>query len=118
MNTDVDSLVAKFIRFAEVDHETMLSGDYKKGNKNVRSFNQFLAAFADKKELLTCVIEIALKCNSDRARSIAATQALRLKIFIDEALSVLKEETKRGGILSIGPEYALKHWYEHGRLPD
>ena len=53
-----------------------------------------------------------------QAAALAACDCLRHRLYIKEALRVLKTTSKRDNILGFGSEMALKIWKEKGRLDD
>ena len=111
-------LITKFIEYSEIEAKTKLNGDYKLGNKYSKKLYKIFIILKKDNNLARNVLKELLKTNSIRARSIAAIDALRLNIYVDEALKVLNEvaNMKEIGILSFGPSVALKIWKEKGYL--
>jgi len=83
-----------------------------------QKINKLFSYLEDNNDLAKIVLKEILKSNSIRARSMAAVDSLRLNMYIEESLKVLKEtvENKELGILSLGAEMSLKIWKEKGRL--
>jgi hypothetical protein len=115
---DVDEIIKQYIEYSDVEGQTKLEGDYKLGNKMSKKLKGLFMYLENDDDLAKIVLRELLQSDSIRARSLAATDALRLNIYIDESLKVLEEIANRKelGILSYGPEMALQIWKEKGHL--
>jgi len=109
-------IIKEYAEYAEIQGQCTLDGDYKQGNKMVKKLNAFFKEFQKDSELAKTVLQELLNSDCFQARSVAATDCLRLNLFQEKALSVLKEASKRKDILGFGPEMALKIWKEKGKL--
>ena len=103
-------LISDYIRFATIEGESKLSGDHKTGNAMVKKLNKIVELIKDDTSHTQTVFLAIMQSDSFRARSLAAVDALKLNILIDEAVSVLEESLKRTDILGFGSEMALKLW--------
>lgn len=108
-------LVQQYIETGMVLTETSLNGDYKKGNKIAKENRKVFETLEQNKDLAIQVLMMVMNSDNDKARSIAATDALRLKIMTEQALNVLTEVAKRSDIVGFGAETALKIW--RGEFP-
>lgn len=113
-----EKIIEQYIEYSNIEGQSKLDGDYKTGNKMSKKLNKIFTHLKDDNDLAKIVLKELLKSDSIRARSMAATDALRLNMYVDESVKVLKEiaNNKELGILSFGPEMALKIWNEKGRL--
>lgn len=109
-------IIKEYSKYAEIQGQCMLDGDYKKGNKMIGKLNVIFDEFQKDTVLAKDVLQELLKSDCFQVRTIAATDCLRLNLFQVEALVVLKESASREDILGFGPEIALKTWKEKGRL--
>ncbi len=51
-----------------------------------------------------------MKSDNDKARSMAASDALSLNILIEQVIDVLEDVAKRPDIIGFGAEQSLKIW--------
>jgi hypothetical protein len=116
MKKTAEEIVNEYISFATIEGETKLTGDYQKGNKMSKKLSKIFDKLKQDNALAENVINSLLKSNSERAKSLAAVDALRLGIFISEAIAILEEvSSSRQDILGFGCEMALKIY--RGEIP-
>ena len=112
---DKSNLIEKYIEYATIEGETKLSGDYKKGNEMVKKLNKIVETIQGDEQLAKDVLSAVLSSNSVRARGLAAVDALRLNIFVNEAVKTLEEISLREDIWGFGSKMALRIW--RGEVP-
>jgi hypothetical protein len=110
-----DILAKEYVEYATIEGETKLSGDYKLGNKMSNKLQKIFLMLRENQQLSEEVIKIIMCSNSARARSMASVDALRLNIFIDDAIKILEKESQRQDILGFSAEMALKIY--RGEIP-
>jgi hypothetical protein len=117
MKKDIDSaaLISKFIEYATIEGETKLTGDYRTGNKMSKRLTKIFELIKDDMDIAQNVLGTVMRSESYRARSLAAVDALRLNILVEEAVALLEEGAKREDILGFGCEMALRIW--RGEVP-
>jgi hypothetical protein len=117
MQKDIDSaaLISKFIEYATIEGETKLTGDYRTGNKMSKRLTKIYELIKTDMNIAQTVLGTVMRSESYRARSLAAVDALRLNILVEEAVALLEEGAKREDILGFGCETALKIW--RGEVP-
>jgi len=116
MNTsNPEKLISDFIKYAEIEGKTKIAGDYKLGNAMAKKINKIFEDLKNDGELAREVIGAILKSDSIRARSLAAVNALRLNIYIEESIEALEDISKDSSIIGFGAEMALKIW--RGEFP-
>jgi hypothetical protein len=108
-------IINQYIETGTTLTETVFSGDYKKGNVIAKKNRKLFDVLAKDKELAEQVLSQVMICNTDKARSIAAADSLRLNILTDKAVEVLKDVAKRGDIIGFESEMVLKIW--RGEVP-
>ena len=105
-----EQLVEQYLKTGVVLTETSLNGDYKKGNKIAKENRKVFEVLGHDKDLAMQVLIQVMNSDNDKARSIAATDAIRLNIMIEEAVGVLEEVAKHRDIIGFGAETSLKIW--------
>jgi len=117
MKSKIDSsiLIKKYIEYATIEGETKLNGDYKKGNEMVKKLNKIFKIINENEDLAKEVISAVLYSNSIRAQGLAAVDALRLNIYVNDAINILEKISLREDIWGFGSEMALKIW--RGEIP-
>ncbi len=111
-------IIEKYTEYATIQGQSMLDGNYKMNNKMVKKINVYYKEFQNNTELGKVVLKELLNSDSFQTRINAAADCLRLKLYQDEALRVLRNASKRKDILGFGPEMALEIWKEKGKLDD
>lgn len=113
-----EKIIEQYIEYSNIEGQSKVDGDYKTGNKMSMKLNKLFEYLKNDNDLAKVVLKELLQSESVRVRSMAATDSLRLKMYIEESLKVLKDVAcdKSLGILSFGPEMALKIWNEKGYL--
>ena len=97
------------IKYTIMAYEAMEDSDYKTNNRCVRKKNSLLEKHLNNDiETALAVYGALLKHEHDRVRSVAAVDALRMNILIDESVAVLEEVSKRKGLVGFGAGMALK----------
>ncbi|MGH4118626.1 hypothetical protein [Clostridium sp.] len=111
-------IIEQYIEYSNIEGQSKLNGDYKTGNKMSKKLNKLESYLKENNDLAKIVLKELLKSNSIRARSMAAVDSLRLNMYVEESLKVLKEiaNNEEYGILGLGPEISLEIWKEKGRL--
>ena len=109
-------IIDQYIECGAILTETTLNGDYKRGNKVTKKMEKLFNIFAQDKDLATFILTQVMDSNVDKARSIAAVEALQLNIAIEKAVNVLEEVSKRSDIIGLGPKYALMRL--RGEIPN
>lgn len=103
------SLIEKYIEAGIIMTEALPNGDYKTNNREAKKLKRIKSDFLENDlDLAKHVFAEVMKSENDMARSIAATDALRLNILIEQAIDTLIEVAKRNDIIGFGAETALK----------
>jgi hypothetical protein len=108
-------IVDQYLETGVVLAETALIGDYKRGNKFAKKNRKVFDALRQDKDLAIQVLQQVMNSDNDKARSIAAADAIRLNIMIEQAVVVLEEVAKRSDIIGFEAKTALKIW--RGEFP-
>lgn len=96
--------------------EALPNGDYKTNNREAKKLKKIKTDFLENNlDLAKQVFAEVMKSENDKARSIAAADALRLNILIEQAIDVLEDVAKRADIIGFGAETSLKIW--RGEFP-
>jgi thiamine kinase-like enzyme len=103
-------IVEQYIEAGKVLTETTLNGDYKRGNKIAKELQKVFEKLGKNEDLAIQVLSQVMSSDIDKARSMAAADALRLNILVEQAIIVLEEVAKRSDIIGFGAETALKIW--------
>jgi hypothetical protein len=110
------SLVEQYIEAGTIMAEALPNGDYKTNNREAKKLKKIKNDFLESNlDLAKYVFAEVMKSENDMARSIAAADALRLKILIEQAINVLEDVAKRSDIIGFGAETSLKIW--RGEFP-
>jgi len=121
-NISCDEIVKNFIEFATIQGESMLEGDFEQNNKMVKKLNKLSSMLRSEPSLSKEVYKVLISKDTlqryPQAAALAACDCLRQRLYINEALKVLKISSRRDNILGFGPGMALKIWSEKGKLDD
>jgi hypothetical protein len=112
---NTEELISKFIEYGNIEGESKLTGDYRTGNKMSKRLTKIFELIKDDMDIAQNVLGTVMRSDSIGGRSIAAVDALRLNILVEEAVALLAEESKREDILGFGCEMALRIW--RGEVP-
>jgi len=115
-NTLLQSLIEQYIEAGKIMEEALPNGDYKRNNKEAKKIQKIMNKYLKNNlELAKQVLSEVMKSEFDKARSIAAADALRLNILAEQAVVVLEEVAKRDDIIGFGAETSLRIW--RGEFP-
>lgn len=115
-NMSQQALVEQYIEAGQIMAEALPNGDYKKNNREAKKLKKIKSDFLENNlDLAKQVFAEVMKSENDMARSIAAADALRLNILIEQAMGVLEDVAKRRDIIGFGAETSLKIW--RGEFP-
>lgn len=84
-------IICQYLDTGDVLTETALNGDYKRGNKIAKENKKVFIILGQNKTLALQILQQVMNSNNDKARSIAATDAIRLDIMVEQAVCVLEE---------------------------
>jgi len=108
-------LIRSYVDYATIEGESKLNGDYKLGNRMVKKLNKIFNVLQSDDNLAHEVVAGIFASNSTRAKGLAAVDALRLNIYIDEAVDILENIAKQDDIIGFGSQMALRIW--RGEFP-
>lgn len=108
-------IINQYLETGIVLSETALNGDYKRGNKIAKENRKVFAILGQNPDLAMQVLMQVMNSDNDKARSIAAADAIRLNIMVKQAIDVLEEVAKRSDIIGFEAKTALKVW--RGKYP-
>lgn len=114
----VEEILKIYLESAEITKNALMSGDYKKCNKEgaklLKCFKQFEV---DKDYGFNCIDSLLL-CENEIVRTDAATYCLALNYRVEDAEKILQEiaSDKSNGIFGFNAEMTLKVWKEQGYL--
>jgi hypothetical protein len=109
------ALIEQYIEAGKIMEEALSNGDYKKNNRGAKKLKKIKSNLENNLDLAEQVFAEVMKSENDMARSIAAADALRLNILVEQAIDALKDVAKRSDIIGFGAETSLKIW--HGEFP-
>jgi uncharacterized protein YjiS (DUF1127 family) len=117
MHEDVRQIVNKHIECDRIIEAALMSGDYRKNNREVKKLNRLTAPLKDDLELARQVYSELFKADCVRSRCHASVECLRIGVLENDAVTILEELSKRDdiGITRLGSEMALKLW--RGEIP-
>lgn len=115
VETNIDNLANEYIKFATMEGKSKLSGDYRTGNFASKQLENIINLVREDPVIQCNVIRKILSSESRRAQSLGAVDALRLNIFVEEAIHILEEDSLQHDILGFGSEMALRIW--RGEIP-
>lgn len=115
LDANIDSLANEYIKFAAMEGESKLSGNYRIGNFASKQLEGIINLAREDPVILCNIIKKILSSESRRAQSLGAVDALRLNIFVEEAIHILEEDSLQHDILGFGSEMALRIW--RGEIP-
>lgn len=108
-------IIYQYLETGTILAETALIGDHKRGNKIAKENRKVFSILCQNKDLAIQVLMQVMSSDNDKARSIAAADAIRLEIMIEQAVGVLEEVAKRNDIIGFEAKTALKIW--RGEFP-
>lgn len=110
-NMSTESIIEQYIEAGIIMTEALPNGDYKKNNREAKKIKKIKTDYLENNlDLAKHVFSEVMKSENDKARSIAAADALRLNILIEQAIDVLEDVAKRSDIIGFGAETSLKIW--------
>ena len=114
----VEEIVEQYEKSGRIIEETLLSGDYKTGNKEGKKLIKFFKMFERDRDLATECIDQLYKSECVRVRTKAAAYSLSLGINVPKAEAILYEigHDESLGIVGFGAEMTLKVWKKQGFL--
>ena len=114
----VEEIVEQYEISGRIIEETLLSGDYRRGNREGRKLIKFFKVFEKDRNLATeCINRLYIsECISVRIK--AAAYSLSLGIDVPKAEAFLYETSldKSLGIIRFNAEMTLKVWKKQGWL--
>lgn len=115
-NMPQQAFVKQYIEAGQIMAEALSNGDYKKNNREAKKLKKIKSDFLENNlDLAKQIFAEVMKSGNDMARSIAAVDALRLNILVEQAIDVLEGIAKRRDIIGFGAETSLKIW--RGQFP-
>ncbi len=114
----IEEIIEQYEKSGRVIEETLLSGDYRTGNREGKKLIKFFKLFEQDRDLAEKCIDLLYKSNCTRVRTEAAAYSLSLGIDVPKAEAVLYEigHDESLGIIGFGAEMTLKVWKEQGFL--
>ena len=114
----VEEIVEQYEKSGRIIEETLLSGDYKTGNKEGKKLIKFFKMFEQDRDLARECIDKLYESECARVRTEAAAYSLSLGINVPKAEAVLYEigHDESLGIIGFGAEMTLKVWKKQGFL--
>lgn len=110
------SIINQYIEAGLIMSEALPNGDYKNNNRVAKRIKKIKDDYLENNlDLAKYVFAEVMKSKNDMARSMAAADALRLGILIEQAIDVLEDVAKRSDIIGFGAETSLKIW--RGEFP-
>ena len=114
----IEEIIEQYEKSERIIEETLLSGDYRTGNKEGKKLIKFFKMFEKDRDLAAKCIELLYKSNCTRVRITAAAYSLSLGINVPKAEAVLYEigHDESLGIIGFDAEMTLKVWKKQGFL--
>ena len=114
----IEEIIEQYEKSGRIIEETLLSGDYKTGNREGKKLIKFFKLFEQDRDLAEKCIDLLYKSNCTRVRTEAAAYSLSLGIDVPKAEAVLYEigHDESLGIIGFGAEMTLKVWKKQGFL--
>ena len=114
----IEEIIEQYEKSGRIIEETLLSGDYRTGNREGEKLIKFFKLFEQDIDLAEKCIDLLYKSNCTRVRTEAAAYSLSLGIDVPKAEAVLYEigHDESLGIIGFGAEMTLKVWKEQGFL--
>ncbi len=114
----IEEIIEQYEKSERIIEETLLSGDYRTGNREGKKLIKFFKLFEQDRDLAEKCIDLLYKSNCTRVRTEAAAYSLSLGIDVPKAEAVLYEigHDESLGIIGFGAEMTLKVWKEQGFL--
>ena len=110
-------IINQYIETGIVLAETSMNGDYKRGNAIAKKNRNIYELYLETdKEIASQILSQVMESGVDNARSLAATDALRLNIMIEKSVNVLEEVGEREDMVGFLAKTALKVW--KGEVPN
>ena len=115
---NIEEIIEQYEKSGRIIEETLLSGDYRTGNREGEKLIKFFKLFEQDIDLAEKCIDLLYKSNCTRVRTEAAAYSLSLGIDVPKAEAVLYEigHDESLGIIGFGAEMTLKVWKEQGFL--
>ena len=115
---NIEEIIEQYEKSGRIIEETLLSGDYRTGNREGEKLIKFFKLFEQDIDLAEKCIDLLYKSNCTRVRTEAAAYSLSLGIDIPKAEAVLYEigHDESLGIIGFGAEMTLKVWKKQGFL--
>jgi len=113
---DIKDLIEEYRKAAILHGEATEEGDYKLANKQHSKLTKIYKILEKDNELQEKVLGQLLKDENIYISSWAAAHCLGLNIYVDEAVNVLKEISKRKGFVGFNAEMILRIWKEKAKL--
>jgi len=112
------TIVEIYIKVGLKRSETILSGDYKRGNKAHRKIIKTFKFLEENLDVARSVLPLLFRNENTDTRTLAAAHCLALNVFVKEAEEVLETVASdaAGGIFAFNARMTLKAWREQGYL--
>ncbi len=114
----IEEIIEQYEKSGRIIEETLLSGDYRTGNREGKKLIKIFKLFEQDRDLAEKCIDLLYKSNCTRVRTEAAAYSLSLGINVPKAEAVLYEigHDESLGIIGFDAEMTLKVWKEQGFL--
>ena len=110
MKKSSTEIANEYITIATLEGEAKLTGNYRYGNRLAKKLNKITAEISTDSVFAESVITEVLSSSSDRARALISTDALRLGLCTEKALTTLEEISHRPDIIGFGSKMSLMIW--------
>ncbi len=116
--TKTDSLIQKYIQYAEAHREFIQKGDHRKANSAYKSLTGLYRKLEKDLVVAESTLHLLLNEPSIAVRLWAAAHAIGLNIQTETAEKVLEEiaQNDKKGLLGFSAEMTLKEWRKNGKL--
>ncbi len=111
----VSEMMDQYLETGTVLAETGMKGDYRRGNKIAIKNREIFNMLKQDNVIGKQVLQLVMSSNCEKARSIAAADALRLGILIEQASAILEEISSRDDMIGFEARMSLKIW--RGEVP-
>ena len=114
----IEEIIEQYEKSGRIIEETLLSGDYRTGNREGKKLIKFFKLFEKDRDLARECIDKLYKSECVRVRIKAAAYSLSLGINTPKAEAVLYEigHDESLGILGFSAEMTLEEWKKQGFL--
>ena len=111
---DKEEIINKYIKYGKIRYESMLEGNYRRGNRAFDKMEKLFHEVAKDKVLAKDVFDELLENENVSLRTSIAAECLILKVNEKRAEEVLKEiaNSEKYGIFSLNARMTLKVWRE------